>query len=813
MAIVRSARILRVGSILLFALAGGPAAVVRATSTLDVRVVDLLGAPVPRARITVSARAAGPARTGVTNDAGDVRFGSLAAGDYLIEVEARGFARSDVTAIHLAAAEQREVCISLTLAGFSDAVVVTASGTAQSLDRISKSASVVTRAEMNARGDRTIADAVQALPGVRTQQLGGPGASTGINIRGMRGEDTAVLIDGVRFRDAGATQGDAGTFLSDLLITNTDRIEVLRGAGSSLYGSHAIGGVINVVTRPGAGPPTGAATFEAGGLGLWQTRGHVGGGILADRISYSAGAARLAVEDGVDGDDAADNTSGQGELGVALGRGARLSARFYGAEASTRVNEGPSAVGSLPPSGVVDARPLSLAQLARYEAGAPVDALDLANATFIPSANDPDNLRTSSFRSTLILLTHEPGQRVGYRLFLHDVASSRRFEDGPRGVSGFEPLEITRAHFGGRINTLGARADLRIGSRQLVTVGYEFERERYSSDAAAAAGTPASTVDVVQRSHAAFIQDQVSLTNAFQVSGAVRVQHFWLSRPRFTPADRPPFQGVAFDAPPGAFTADASAVYAWPDAGTRLRAHAGTGYRAPSLFERFGTSFGRQGYSIYGDPRLPPERAVTLDIGVDHEFAAGRARLSATAFGAWLDNVILFDFSGALDPASDPFGRSSGYRTTPGAATRGVELQLTALPGRGTRMEAAYTFADAEPRTAGPVDLTRAAAIPRHQASFTMSRQFGERMHVSLGLLATSAHLGTLLDPATFTARVFRFAGAQQANVGAVFTQPLHGRAQVRLFGRIDNLFGAARYESGFRTPGRYATAGAGLVF
>jgi outer membrane cobalamin receptor len=130
-----------------------------------------------------------------------------------------------------------------------------------------------------------------------------------------------------------------------------------------------------------------------------------------------------------------------------------------------------------------------------------------------------------------------------------------------------------------------------------------------------------------------------------------------------------------------------------------------------------------------------------------------------------------------------------------------------------TRVDVAYTFVDAEPRTAGPVELTRAAAIPRHQASLVVSHQVGRNVHVSFDLLAASAHLGTLSDPVTFAARVFRFGGAQQANLAVLYTKALEGHTQLRLFGRIDNLFGAVRHESGFRTPGRYATAGVGITF
>src|SRR2546428_90422 len=81
-----------------------------------------------------------------------------------------------------------------------------------------------------------------AVAGLGVQQQGGPGAFANIRTRGLRNEDTAVLVDGLRFREVGAPQGDASGFLADLILTDVDRLEVLRGTGSSLYGSNAIGG-------------------------------------------------------------------------------------------------------------------------------------------------------------------------------------------------------------------------------------------------------------------------------------------------------------------------------------------------------------------------------------------------------------------------------------------------------------------------------------------------------------------------------------------------------------------------------------------
>src|SRR5207237_7273757 len=110
---------------------------------------------------------------------------------------------------------------------------------------------VVDRKEIDERDEAAIAESLRTVPGLRMQQLGGPGSFTSIKTRGLRNEDTAVLIDGLRFRDAAATQGDASGFLEDLIVTDVSRVEVLRGSGSSLYGTNAIGGVVNLITDEG----------------------------------------------------------------------------------------------------------------------------------------------------------------------------------------------------------------------------------------------------------------------------------------------------------------------------------------------------------------------------------------------------------------------------------------------------------------------------------------------------------------------------------------------------------------------------------
>src|SRR5213075_2083219 len=106
----------------------------------------------------------------------------------------------------------------------------------------------------------------------RVQQQGSPGALTSIRFRGQRPFDTAFLLDGLRMRDASDINGSAVPFIADLLTEDLDRVEMLRGSGSSIYGTNAIGGVINLIPKTGQGKPNFEFGFEGGSLALFQER-------------------------------------------------------------------------------------------------------------------------------------------------------------------------------------------------------------------------------------------------------------------------------------------------------------------------------------------------------------------------------------------------------------------------------------------------------------------------------------------------------------------------------------------------------------
>ena len=122
------------------------------------------------------------------------------------------------------------------------------------------SVTVVTGAELRAQNIRHAADALRSLPGVQVNRTGGNGGLTQVRIRGAEGNHTLVIIDGVE-----ANQAADGEFdFSNLATEDIERIEVLRGAQSGLYGSGAIGGVINITTRSGKGPLTVRVRGETG---------------------------------------------------------------------------------------------------------------------------------------------------------------------------------------------------------------------------------------------------------------------------------------------------------------------------------------------------------------------------------------------------------------------------------------------------------------------------------------------------------------------------------------------------------------------
>src|SRR5690242_6129059 len=145
----------------------------------------------------------------------------------------------------------------------TETVVVTATKSPELRELTGTSISVVTGQDLANQQIVAVSDALAETPGVQIVRNGGMGQPTAILLRGARAGQTLVLLDDVRINDPTAV--DDSAILGDVLVNNIDRIEVLRGPQSTLYGSDAIGGVVNILTMRGGSKPVAVSGQEEGG--------------------------------------------------------------------------------------------------------------------------------------------------------------------------------------------------------------------------------------------------------------------------------------------------------------------------------------------------------------------------------------------------------------------------------------------------------------------------------------------------------------------------------------------------------------------
>jgi vitamin B12 transporter len=144
-------------------------------------------------------------------------------------------------------------------------IVVSVSRVETEASRVASSITVVSRADIEGRQLGTVLEALQSVPGVSLVRTGGPGSSTSVFLRGASSEHALVLVDGIEMNDPSAPTG--GYDLATLGTDGVERIEVLRGPQSTIHGSSAMGGVVNVITRRGEGPPRFEVRAEGGAHG------------------------------------------------------------------------------------------------------------------------------------------------------------------------------------------------------------------------------------------------------------------------------------------------------------------------------------------------------------------------------------------------------------------------------------------------------------------------------------------------------------------------------------------------------------------
>ena len=776
------------------------------SASLEGTIFDPHGAAVAGARLQLFDRNSGASHETWSRADGSYAFKAVAPGDYLLEGEAVDSALAGSLSASVRGDASRN--LTLSLLATSTEVVVTASSTPVAVQEVAKALDVIDSQQIALRDEFSLGEAIRGVPGVRVQQLRGPGSFTTVQTRGMRNHDTAVLIDGMRFRDAASGQGDATAFYEAMNIVDVDRIEVLRGSGSSLYGSHSMAGVLNVASRQGGGRPHADLRAEGGGLGMLRGVGRFGGGLGADRLVYSGGFSHLNVTRGHRDGSPHRNTGGQAFVKYALAPNLSLSARAWAANSFLALAESPTftdaIVANFPASGTVPAHPLPRRQLELFERSEPFDA---GRATFIPSPIDPDARRVSSFVAAALVLRHQLTPGSSYRLAYQLVDTERSYMDGPAGPSQFEPRVSNLSQFNGETHTLQARTDQRVGASSLITVGYEGEYEAYHDRNTDESPTATeSQVAIDQASHAFFGQDQIRfLDGDLQVSLAGRTQIFRPGTPTFA-GSQSPYERGSGPPPAKSLTGDVAVAYFLRDSQTKLRVHAGNSFRSPSAYERFGGSYSSFSgtYSYWGDPRLGPERSVAVDAGFDQWLGRSRFRLSGTVFYTNLSDTIIFDF--ANFPQNDAFGRFGGYRNAGGGIARGVELSARLVPVASTALQVAYTYANSDSRTPTiGTDFFKVPGLSENVFTATFSQWFARRLNVTFDLFAAS---GYPLSPYGALGRRMYFGGPVKADVVVRYELPLGEGRRVEFYGKTENVLNHDYYEKGFDSPGAWAIGG-----
>jgi vitamin B12 transporter len=507
-------------------------------------------------------------------------------------------------------------------------VVVTASRIgAVPEDRLGTAVTVIERKEIEERQTRFLSDVLRDAPSLAVSRTGGPGGATQVRMRGGEGNHTLVLLDGADIGDPFQGEFD----FSGLLAGDIERIEILRGSQSALYGSDAVGGVINLIARRGAGPLAVEAFAEGGSFDTWQAAANLGYAtddldvfVSANHHATSgANTSRFGAER--DGERAA-SLFFNGGLRPAENLELRAFVRYVDTFAETDPQD--FAFPSTPTSGFV------------------IDGADTTETTQLYANVSAEFSAFDDAWQTRLSYTFVDGERKNFNtdFFAFPIALSPFFTKGDR--SKFSLVSALNFDTGRAHHRLTGAIDWNTEHYQNVATtffdpGINGERELDTTGYVAAYDLSLGGFDA----GAAYRHDE---------------------NDRFQDADTYRFQ----------------ASYRLTE-GTRLRATAGSGIKNPTNFDLFGFDPD----SFIGNPNLKPEKSVGWDVGVDQTFADGAVRLTATYFEAELEDEIFTAFL--------PGFISTPRNRTTNSDRQGVELTLDAKLGEAWTVDAAYTYLDA----------------------------------------------------------------------------------------------------------------------
>ncbi|MBS0469571.1 MAG: TonB-dependent receptor [Proteobacteria bacterium] len=514
-----------------------------------------------------------------------------------------------------------------------ETITVTATRTEQPIVLTGASVSVLTAEDLKTQQTMLLTDALKEVPSLVVVRNGGLGQPASISLRGAEAGQTVVLIDGVRVNDASTTDDSAAAALGDLLVNNIDRVEVLRGPQSTLYGSDAIGGIVNIVTKRGGDTLFGLdASAEAGSFGTFHASVAAHGS--NNVVEYGAGLSFLTTA----GTPAADVRNGNPENDGYTNFGATANVRVH-------LNDWLSA------------------DLRGYYTQGHDDFDDGFGGPPLYTVADSAANNTNELKVGYLGLNADLfGGRLHNRIALIGTEQGRIFYDSASDITHLNYQYFSSA---ARFEYQGT---FDVDDATQIVFGAETQFSTFRNDNF---GTFAFFSPPVIGGHdrltGYYLQGQTTLFEALTLTGGVRLD------------DDDQF---------GTHTSyKINAAYQLFPWNTVLRANIGTGFKAPSLFQEFGPN---------SNPidTLKPETATGWEAGFDTDLFDSPVRFSATYFDRTTSNQIAFQ--NCYTPADAPgcpsrvavFGYYLNFDKTRG---NGIELEVKAPIGDTLEASLQYT--------------------------------------------------------------------------------------------------------------------------
>jgi len=631
-------------------------------------------------------------------------------------------------------------------------IIVTADRVEEPIGQTGASVTVIRAVEVEKLGTKGVADVLRGVAGLDVDEAGGVGGVTQVRLRAANPGQTLVLIDGVRVGNPTATDGSLD--FGNLSAVDIERIEILRGPQSALYGSDAMGGVINIITRKGGKTPRRTVTLEAGSYGTLSTRATMSGG--DDRWTYSLGVSALH-------SDGFPRYGYRIDRPIVIGDGVTplpslpvddptdkggLSGRFsYRASDNVTIDFGFSAFGNAlrfdNPGALLPADVFSSYNHSRVLLG---DAFVRANI--------------DSFGGML------KSQITAYgNVTRNDVWETEACYDGNFAYP-FPALFNCRNSYLGTREGAEYQGNLNVGPFGALVFGARTETETANETQSPDPGDGSFTpIAARQVTNSIYAEHRIDLFQRLDLTLGGRVDAIE--------------GGRTFE------TWRATAAYHIDETGTKLRASAGTGAKVATLYQRF---------SVYGTSDLAPEQSLGFDAGVDQKLFGDQLTVSATAFTTRFRDLIDYGNVSSCSPTQIA-GFLGCYYNVGRAQMQGVELSAEATLSPGVlRAKATYTYTDARDLGAvGGGDLDAGLQlyrVPRNKGSLSLIYDGVPNLELEPRLSLVGQRLDEFFNTTNFSSQNVSLAPYAKLD----FLANYKVNDNLTMFGRIENLTDA-RYE------------------